>query len=177
MLLLRNAKLREKLLQKRKNELFDETREMEIQMLRLQDNIKEVAKKARILGIEQTKNGEWVIVYFSKQKRSWKIKIKDCESAYLGHWDFCMETIFTKNHTFHIADIKGPENRGYGSICMQYLKDMAIEENASLVTGDIAERDWDHLDRLVHFYQKNNFKVSVDEDHKCGELEWSPIYE
>ncbi|WP_102347561.1 hypothetical protein [Bacillus sp. Marseille-P3661] len=172
----RHTRVLQNALNTRKNELLNKSREMENQLLRMQDNIKEIAKKAEILGIEQTKEEKWVIVYSLMQKRSLKILIKDCETAYLGKWDFCMETIIKKDHTIFIADIKGPENYGYGTICMKYLKDIAIQQNMALIYGELAERDWGHLGRLIRFYKKNRFKIQLYENEKYGKIEWNPIY-
>ncbi|MEH7664736.1 hypothetical protein V7193_18105, partial [Bacillus velezensis] len=66
----------------------------------------------------------------------------------------------------------GPPNHGYGSICMKFLKHIAREQNIPKVTGDIAKRDWDHVDRLVHFYEKHHFDVWIDNDTQSGGIKW-----
>ncbi|MGM7720034.1 hypothetical protein [uncultured Metabacillus sp.] len=153
-------------------ELKEELEELEIQVFRLQDNLKEIAKKSKVLGVDHAKDDKLVIVYTPEDSQSCKIMLSDCESSYNGQWDFSIHATYTEDNKIHIGDIKGPANRGYGSICMDYLKELAVEQNIPEITGDIAERDWDHVDRLVHFYEKHNFEVDIDYQDKSGEIKW-----
>ncbi|APH05592.1 hypothetical protein [Bacillus weihaiensis] len=152
-------------------ELKEELEDLEFQVFRMQDNLKEIAKKSKVLGVDQTKEDKMVIVY-TPDESSCKIMLCDCETAYKGQWDFSIQATLADEETIHIGDIKGPANKGYGSICMDYLKDLAIEQNIPKITGDIAKRDWDHVERLVHFYQKHNFYVEIDYDRQYGEIKW-----
>lgn len=157
---------------KDREELKENLEELEFQMLKIQDQLKQVAKKGNVIGLEQTKENEWVIVYTVDDGQVCKIMLNDCKDAFRG-WDFALQAYYKDQHTIHIGDIKGPENKGYGSICMKYLKELAKDQNIQYITGDIAERDWDHKERLVHFYKKHNFYVSIDKEEKCGEIEWN----
>ncbi len=157
---------------KNKQELKEEIVDLEFQMFRMQDNLKEIAKKWQVIGIEQAKNSSWVIIYTADDGETCKIMLNDCDSAFRGNWDFSIQASYEDEHTIHIGDIKGPENLGYGSICMHYLKELAKDQNIQYITGDIAKRDWDHKERLVHFYKKHNFKVNIDKETKSGEIEW-----
>ncbi|QOY35639.1 GNAT family N-acetyltransferase [Anaerobacillus isosaccharinicus] len=157
---------------KTEDELKEEIEDLEFQMFRIQDNLKEIAKKWQVIGVEQTKENNWVIVYAADDGDTCKIMLNDCESAFLGKWDFSIQASYADENTIHIGDIKGPENKGYGSILINYLKELAKEQNIHMITGDIAKRDWDHKDRLVHFYKKHNFKVNIDKETKSGEIEW-----
>lgn len=153
-------------------ELIEELESLEIQVFRLQDNLKEIAKKSKILGVDQTKDDELVIVYTPEDNQSCKIMLCDCHSSYNGQWDFSIQATYKDEKTIHIGDIKGPANKGYGSICMDYLKEIAIDQNIPQITGDIAKRDWDHVDRLVHFYKKNDFFVAINYEDCSGEIKW-----
>ncbi|PMC35295.1 hypothetical protein CJ195_19665 [Bacillus sp. UMB0899] len=153
-------------------ELKEELEDLEFQVFRLQDNLKEIAKKSRVLGVDQAKDEKLVIVYTPEDDQSCKIMLCDCETSYKGIWDFSIQATYADESTIHIGDIKGPANKGYGSICMDYLKELAIEQNIPKITGDIAERDWDHVDRLAHFYKKNDFHVEVNVEDKSGEIIW-----
>ncbi|PGT82340.1 hypothetical protein [Bacillus sp. AFS040349] len=153
-------------------ELKEELEDLEFQVFRMQDNLKEIAKRSKVLGVDQTKEDKLVIVYTPEDEQSCKIMLCDCETSYKGKWDFSIHATYIDDETIHIGDIKGPANKGYGSICMDYLKELAIEQNIPKITGDIAKRDWDHVDRLVHFYEKHDFHVEINYDHKSGEIMW-----
>jgi hypothetical protein len=145
--------------------------ELDFQLLRMQNDMKQIAKKYDVIGVDQTKDDNLVIVYKTEELDQCKIMLNDCESRYEG-WDFSIDAVFEDECTLHIGDIKGPSNKGYGSICMHYLKETAVDNNIPVIKGDIAERDWDHVDRLVHFYEKHNFHIELDRDNKCGKIEW-----
>ncbi len=147
--------------------------ELEFQLFRMQENIKEISKKNQIIGIDQTKDDKWVIVSAEDNGNQCKIMINDCENPYRGKWDFSIHAVYTDEDNIHIDDIRGPANKGYGSICMNYLKEIAREQNIPYITGDIAKRDWDHVDRLVHFYEKHDFSVDIDHKERSGEIVWS----
>ncbi|MCD7035077.1 hypothetical protein LRR81_12540 [Metabacillus sp. GX 13764] len=147
--------------------------ELEFQLYRMQENMKEIAKHADVLGIGQSKEDKWVIVYAADDGNACKIMISECETSYKGTWDFAIQAVYQDEDTIKIGDIKGPSNLGYGSICMPYLKDIARRQNIPYIAGDIAERDWDHLNRLLHFYEKHSFHIELDEKSKCGEILWN----
>lgn len=159
---------------KNKEELKRELDELEVQMFRMKENMKEIAKKWQVIGIDQTKGDSWVVVYTNHDHHSCKIMLNDCESAYRGQWDFSIQATYKDDETIFIGDIKGPENKGYGSICMNYLKEFAMDQNIQYITGDIAKRDWGHVDRLIHFYQKHDFQIEIDNASKSGEIVWQP---
>lgn len=150
--------------------------ELQFQLFRMQDNLKEIAKRWKVVGIDQTKEDKWVVVYAQNDGDSCKVMLNDCETAYRGKWDFSIHATYSDDHAIHIGDIKGPANKGYGSICMNYLKEIAKDQNIPTITGDIAKRDWDHVDRLVHFYEKHDFKVNIDYEEQAGEIEWNDAY-
>ncbi|MEW4282123.1 hypothetical protein [Priestia koreensis] len=154
-------------------EIKEEFEKLEFQLFRMQENMKEIAKDAEIVGIDQTKDDKWVIVSAVDDGNICKLMVNDCERAYRGTWDFSILAQYKEEDTIHIGDIKGPANQGYGSICMNFLKEIARDKNIPFITGDIAKRDWDHVDRLVHFYSKHDFNVTVDYDEKSGEIEWN----
>lgn len=161
---------------KKESELKEEIEDLEFQMFRMQDNLKEIAKKWQVIGIEQTKASNWVIIYASDDDHTCKIMLNECDSAFRGSWDFSIHAQYSGENKIHIGDIKGPENKGYGSICMNYLKQLAKKYNIQSITGDIAKRDWNHKDRLIHFYKKHNFDVKIDKETKSGEIECRLVF-
>ncbi|WP_026689632.1 hypothetical protein [Alteribacter aurantiacus] len=160
--------------EKSKDELLKEKSELEFQLFRMQENVKEIAKRFSVLGIDQTKDENWVIVYASENNDTCKIMLHDCTSPFLGNWDFSIHAQYTDHHTIQIDDIRGEENKGYGSVCMDYLKQHATNQNVHAIKGNIVKRDWDHIDRLVHFYEKHYFKVKLSKHEKHGKIYWTP---
>ncbi|MCF6411726.1 hypothetical protein [Pseudalkalibacillus salsuginis] len=150
--------------------------ELEFQVSRMQEDMKHIAKKWDVVGIDQTKEDNLVIIYKSEEKSRCNIMLNDCESAFRGIWDFSIQAYYPEPDRIHIGDIKGPANKGYGSVCMDYLKEMAEDNNIPYITGDIAERDWEHVDRLLHFYEKHDFHVELDYENKEGKIRWNHGY-
>ncbi|MFD1038274.1 hypothetical protein ACFQ3N_07600 [Virgibacillus byunsanensis] len=158
---------------KNKDELREELDTLEIQLFRMQENIKKIAKKAEVVSIDQTNDDEWVVVYADKGSETFQLMLHDCGKPYRGNWDSAIEAKYKKDHCLHIADIKGEENKGYGSILMKHLKELAREENLQYITGDLVERDFGHVNRLKHFYSKHNFDVKIDHEEQSGEIVWN----
>ncbi|WP_078395342.1 hypothetical protein [Shouchella patagoniensis] len=151
-----------------------EANETELQLLRMQQQVKDIAreKHKEVIGIEQTAGEEWVIVSKKEEGSTLQFMINDCTSPYRGSWDFALQVEYKDSHHLFIGDIKGEPCRGFGSICMEYLKETAWSNNCK-ITGDLAKRDWGHLDRLTHFYKKHSFSVFVDETEKAGQVYWT----
>lgn len=159
--------------EKNKEEIKKELDILEIQLFRMQNNIKEIAKKSEVISIDQTRKDEWVVVYADREENTWQIMLNSCKEAYRGNWHSALQAELIDDSTIHIAAIKGQENKGYGSVLMNHLKEIARGENVQYITGDLVERDFDHVDRLKHFYKKHNFDVKVDHEEKCGEILWN----
>ncbi|WP_047980978.1 GNAT family N-acetyltransferase [Ornithinibacillus contaminans] len=160
--------------EKNKEELKQELDSLEIQLFRMKDNIKKIAKTAaEVISIDQTPNDEWVVVYADWEEDNWQIMLHSCKRAFRGSWNSALQAEVKDDSTIHIAAIKGEENKGYGSVLMKHLKEIAREENVQYITGDLVERDFDHVDRLQHFYEKHNFDVTVDHEEQCGEIVWN----
>lgn len=49
---------------------------------------------------------------------------------------------------------------------------IALEQKVETITGNISSVDWGHIERLIHFYNKNGFKVILDEEKKEGKIQW-----
>ncbi|WP_245799124.1 hypothetical protein [Virgibacillus siamensis] len=156
-----------------KDELKQELDSLEIQLFRMQENIKEIAKHADVISIDQTKENDWVVIYAWKEEATCQLMLHNCERPYRGKWNSAIEAEYKDGGNLHIADIKGEENRGYGTILMKHLKDVAREDNVQYITGDIVKRDFDHVDRLKHFYSKHYFDVKIDHQEQCGEIIWN----
>ncbi|ASN07201.1 GNAT family protein [Virgibacillus necropolis] len=160
-------------LEENKNNIKEELDTLEIQLFRMQHNIKEIAKKWEIISIDQTYDNNWVVIYADKGAEACQIMLHDCDASFRGNWDAAIQTNYKNDNTIHIADIKGRQNKGYGSILMNHLKELAHDENVQYITGDIVERDFDHVNRLKHFYRKHNFDVNINHEEQCGEIVWN----
>lgn len=77
-----------------------------------------------------------------------------------------------KHHDYiHLSDIRifgKNQNKGYGTILLNKLKEIATKTNINKIYGQISSVDSDHIDRLLHFYKKNNFAVD-----DMGRVEWN----
>ncbi len=152
--------------------LEQELQQLQFQMYRMQENMKDISKKAKIIGIDQAKEDEWMIVSAIESADTCKIMLSDCEKAFRGQSDFSLIAEYPEEGKIHIADIKGPPDNGYGSICMKHLKEIAREQNIPVITGDLVKRDWNHVDRLIHFYEKHQFDVQINWKEQSGEIYW-----
>ncbi|MUK89824.1 hypothetical protein GMD78_15755 [Ornithinibacillus sp. L9] len=159
--------------EKNKEELKQELDSLEIQLFRMQNNIREIAKNSEVISIDQTKEDNWVIIYADKEEETCQLMLHNCETPYRGKWNSAIQAEYKDDNTIHIADIKGEENKGYGSILMKHLKELARDENVQFITGDIVKRDFDHVERLEYFYEKHYFDVKIDHEEQCGEIVWN----
>lgn len=158
---------------KTKDELKKELDTLEIQLFRMQENIQKIAKDAEVMSIDQTNDNDWVVIYADKKEETCQLMLHNSKRPYRGNWNSAIQAEYKDNQNLHIADIKGEENKGYGSLLMKHLKEVAREDNIQYITGDIVERDFDHVERLKHFYYKHNFDVKIDHQEQYGEIIWN----
>lgn len=62
--------------------LEQELQQLQFQMYRMQENMKDISKKAKIIGIDQAKEDEWMIVSAIENADTCKIMLTDCEKAF-----------------------------------------------------------------------------------------------
>lgn len=91
-------------------ELEKELHKLEFQIFRMRENLIDVSKDARVLGIDQSNNDDWIIVSSIDDGQTCKIMLTDCESAYRGRGCFSLIASYYDN-AIHIGDIKGAEPR------------------------------------------------------------------
>ena len=90
-----------------------------------------------------------------------------------------MQCYIDSDSSILIGDIrhdreKRDYNKGYGSMLMQKLIDYARKNNYGYIHGNLSVVDFDHKDRLHHFYQKFGFTVtefSIPRDCCYGKIE------
>ncbi len=74
-------------------------------------------------------------------------------------------TVHEGLRTIEIGDIECQKNnRGYGSIMMEKLIEYARENEFLCIHGWLSEVDYDHKERLYHFYQKFGFEIIPDKE-------------
>ncbi|MFC4735791.1 hypothetical protein ACFO4L_04250 [Bacillus daqingensis] len=145
--------------------------ELQTQFLRLQQNLETIAKRFDIRGVEQTKHSVMTIVYEYDDGKTFRIMADDCRFPHRGHWDFSLHGTYEQD-ALYIDDIRGEADSGFGSIIMKHLKKKAEEKNIPEIRGQLKERDYDHQDRLVHFYTKHSFSVMLDSSGREGQIKW-----
>ncbi|RYG74267.1 N-acetyltransferase [Lentibacillus lipolyticus] len=148
---------------------------LEIQLFRMQENIQKIARNAEVIGIDQTNHNEWVVIYAYRDENMCQLMLHNCSKPYKGDWQTAIQAEYKDNQSLHISDIKGMQNKGYGSVLMNHLKEEARKDNIPCITGDIAKRDFDHVERLKHFYSKHYFDVTIDHQTQSGEIVWNDV--
>ncbi|NJP37309.1 hypothetical protein [Alkalicoccus luteus] len=146
--------------------------ELHTQFLRLQQNLETIAQRFDIRGVEQTKHSIMTIVYETDDGKTFRIMADDCRFPHRGHWDFSLHGSYEQN-ALYIDDIRGETDYGFGSVMIKHLKKKAEEKNIPEIRGKLKERDYDHQDRLVHFYTKHSFSVTLNESGREGQIKWS----
>ncbi len=72
----------------------------------------------------------------------------------------------------YIGDIqvgKPKTSKGYGTIFMNYIIDLAKTNNVKFIHGKLGPADLsDHEPRLLNFYRKFGFDIELEEDGKRG---------
>ena len=85
-----------------------------------------------------------------------------CKNKQLGKM-FCV--ISEDSKTITISDIICKKNnKGYGSLMMEKLIDIAKRDKYTYIDGWLSAVDTDHVERLYHFYQKFGFEIIPNED-------------
>ena len=133
----------------------------------------------KILALHKTKSHELVLIY----RTSYLIDSDPDIYAFVYPVDKKMPprqlALFVfyevEKKEFFIADIQirlKDYNKGYGSLLMAQLLKLAKKENIALITGNISGIDWNHVDRIRHFYRKHEFSVELDYKKRAGKIRW-----
>lgn len=51
--------------------------------------------------------------------------------------------------------------QGFGTVALECLVGVAEKKGIKKIHGVLSETDFDHIERLTHFYQKNGFEVKI----------------
>jgi len=63
-------------------------------------------------------------------------------------------------------------NKGIGTKLITKFEELCIEKGVSVITGNLANVDLNHKDRLIHFYLKNKYEIIYENEEK---LYWGKI--
>lgn len=133
----------------------------------IQDNNK------KLLGIKiNSKENALVVAYLERDfKDEYNIIVRYAFSSYPV---YRLEFKYDKeNLKFGIIDNKAyREELGYGTIGVEQLIRIAKKHNIRAIQGEITHTDWDHVDKLEHFYKKFGFEVCLDNERKHGFITW-----
>jgi len=64
----------------------------------------------------------------------------------------------------YIKDIQGGNNKGHGSLGLTMLINWCLENDIKRLYGFLVDQDRDHADRLIHFYHKMGFQLTLFND-------------
>lgn len=135
-------------------------------------------KGCEVIDLENVKD-EWFVLYKLDTRATLYIMLNKLDK-FRADWIFgILSSIYTdfdnKSYKYvHIGDIQGSEiNNGYGSLLMCYLQKEVVKQNFAYIQGKIVSSDWDHIDRLEHFYKKHGFTVKLDHYNKTGDIKWT----
>lgn len=157
-----------KKLQKIRSDLQHEMRKNE----KIIELIGWVTKRGHILlNITISRTGEPLVIYRSDLK-SFDIYV---EGIYGQKYLTLMTHISEEDKAIKIEDIQCSEenaNKGYGSIAMEELFKYVHRFRYNRVYGRISSTDWDHVDRLEHFYNKFQLEVTLNHVSHTGKIVW-----
>lgn len=131
----------------------------------------------KILAVKRAKNQELVLIYRSSQLIDADPDIyayvfpqepnaKPLHLAVYVFYEVEKKEFFIADIHIHFKDY----NKGYGSLLMEQLLQIAKKENIKVITGNISSIDWNHFERIRHFYQKYGFSVELDYKKRSGKI-------
>lgn len=73
--------------------------------------------------------------------------------------------IHKESNSITISDIDCKRNNnGYGSLMIQQLVEYSYQNNMSYIDGWLSDVDYEHKERLYHFYRKFGFEIVPNRD-------------
>lgn len=124
----------------------------------------------QLLGIESVTPTTYFAIAISqirKRQRPWFLEIEMYRlpfvhhQEHIGHMDICL----CKGRTVELVDWNVREtNQGHGSILMKHTLSFLRTIGYDYFVGKIQPQDYNHLELLLHFYQKFGFEVTPREN-------------
>lgn len=160
-----------------KNELYSEIRKEKIKnrilekekedLDRRNERIKyllnsRISKRSRPF-IDRTKKGIDVLVAVNDKEI--EIEIFDLDTKFYAEnrsivlW---ANSLFLDDKVLFIKDIQGGNGLGHGELALNYLFNIAKKKGFSKIEGRVSSVDFDHVERLKHFYKKMGFEGNFE---------------
>lgn len=175
-------------LKKRNQEKLETINSIESQ-LKISKNENEII--TRILKLISKKNIRLefynkILMVDSGSKEFMILVIYDLDSKDINpkvtHINYSLKRNYFENYDYiFIDDIQSDvKSKGYGTLGLNYLKQIGLEKKCSKLSGLLSKDDFiDHGDRLIHFYTKNKFEIKLRNDgtniYANIEYHFSPI--
>jgi GNAT superfamily N-acetyltransferase len=131
------------------------------------------------------KNGEHIIVYRTIFDQDEKFGLFFIELKVIHKKGIVLNRIrlsanYTSEETIELGDIEvfgENEGRGYGSILLDSLINLAKDNSIKIISGWISYADKNHFDKLDYFYKKHGFNVIWGSDsniaNKAADVIWT----
>lgn len=125
----------------------------------------------KVLEKESLKDGTFLHPYYREEYGDICLKRKPSFKAD----DVCIILFEMANGQIFIEDLHNYSslNKGYGSAIIRALIKYAINNNCTMISGELSPVDFNHLDKLIYFYKKNLFEVSLNPSGDSGEIKMS----
>ncbi|WP_456276192.1 hypothetical protein [Bacillus sp. AK128] len=160
-------------LKRRADDIESQNDQLEKKIDTLQYNVNKLIElNYRIFSLEKDKLGEPIIIYTDADQTSRNVYIKDCQTKWYEEYDFAAFATYNEaDNNLRIDGIKGDAiNQGYGSICINYLQEIAHNLRVKKVVVSINEPESE--ERVEHFLTKHGFTL----DSVKGYAEWIRPY-
>lgn len=145
------------------NNLKEELSKERSTIERIQLLLNENSYKVEQIRIGKTNRGALSMIFIKKSSNTKYIYIYDIENT--DKYDLSIiDVIMTgRGDTMHIDDIRGGKSLGHGSLAMKYILEIAKEQNYRLITGWLCDDDKNHKERLLYFYKKHGFTITLED--------------
>lgn len=146
-------------LKKENESLISNLKNEELKNERIQFLINNNMLGVNELQIEKTDKGVLTLVKIKHNPIEILIYNVDVDNVYEKHTLLVYTSSF--GESLRIKDIQGGNSFGHGSLAMKHLFKLAKEKGFKSITGDLSYTDFEHKDRLFHFYEKHGFEIKL----------------
>ena len=131
---------------------------------RFEDNLKYEGQQGTILEVDP--NREWFVVLADHKLEEFKefggpmlILFQKKRLSSIARMRLVIDP---KKSELFIGDFESDvENKGYGSILLRNVLELARRLRLKRITGNLSAVDSDHFDKLRHIYEKFGFEVNI----------------
>lgn len=135
---------------------------------RFEDNLEHEGQQGTILEVDP--NREWFVALADHKLEDFRefggpmlILFQKKRSASIARMRLVIDP---KKSELFIGDFESDiQNKGYGSILLRNVIELAKTLDLKKITGNLSAVDSDHFDKLDYLYSKYGFKVSISRDN------------